>query len=88
MSPCVLCYSKSRNNKVQACPHAPPPTASGEGRDAHVRFYWLQFGDNANAVADNRGVVEGEQRGEAKTILSNLSYSGLKAGRWASICYW
>lgn len=55
MSPCVLCYSKSRNNKVQACPHAPPPPASGEGRDARVRFYWLQFGDNANAVADNRG---------------------------------
>lgn len=55
VSPCVLCYSKSRNNKVQACPHAPPPPASGEGRDARVRFYWLQFGDNANAVADNRG---------------------------------
>lgn len=25
MSPCVLCYSKSRNNKVQACPYAPLP---------------------------------------------------------------
>lgn len=67
MSPCVLCYSKSRNNKVQACPYAPAFSAKWEGHDAHARFYWLQFGNNSNAVADNRvvGGGSGEQRGEA-----------------------
>lgn len=59
MSPCVLCYSKSRNNIVQACPRAPHPPASWEGHDAHVRCYWVQFGNNSNAVADNRGLWRG-----------------------------
>lgn len=53
--------------KVQACPYAPALSAKWEGHDAHARFYWLQFGNNSNTVADNRvvGGGSGEQRGEA-----------------------
>lgn len=71
-----------------------PLFARQEGHDTRVRFFRLQFGNDSNAVADNRGgrrgVKEGGRGGAAwrsKTILSNLSYSGLKAGRRASICY-
>lgn len=76
MSPCVLCYSKSRNNIVQACPRAPPPPASWEGRDAHVRFYWVQFGNNSNAVADNRGGGGGAAwRSKNNPLESQLQWS-------------
>lgn len=36
-----------------------PLFARREGHNARVRFYRLQFGNDSNAVADNRGDVEG-----------------------------
>lgn len=76
VSPCVLCYSKSRNNKVQACPYAPPLPVRWEGHNARVHFYWLQFGNNSNAVADNRELLRGSSvKKQNNPLESRLKWS-------------
>lgn len=93
ISPCVLCYSKSHHNKVQACQSAPTTVCQAGGARRTCTLLLAAVRQQFKRSSRQLVGIEREQRGEAKqssrisaTVVSKQVVRHQSATRDGAVC--